>query len=123
VARRDEHVRSAGYLDVATHPEIAFRGEGVEMDSDVTVVTGQLTVLGVCRPVDVTVESVAVEGRRLTVVGSAVVDRCALGVTTAKGTPPDRAPGHQGDALTCRDTGWGVTECRRRTAWVCAASR
>ncbi|MFI9776955.1 YceI family protein [Streptomyces sp. NPDC051956] len=84
-ARRDDHVRSADYLDVDTHPEFAFRGEGVEVGTDVTVLTGQLTVLGVSRPVDVTVESVAVEGRRLTVVGSAVVDRYAFGVTTAKG--------------------------------------
>ncbi|MFE5023898.1 YceI family protein [Streptomyces sp. NPDC056656] len=41
--RRDEHVRSAGYLDVATHPEFAFRGDGVEVGTDVTVLTGQLT--------------------------------------------------------------------------------
>ncbi|MEV6697314.1 YceI family protein [Streptomyces sp. NPDC051453] len=85
VARRDEHVRSADYLDVATHPEFAFRGDGVEVGSDGTVLTGELTVLGVSRPVDVTVESVTVEGRRLTVVASTVVDRYAFGVTTAKG--------------------------------------
>lgn len=44
-----------------------------------------MTVLGVSRPVDVTVERVTVEGRRLTVVASTVVDRYAFGVTTAKG--------------------------------------
>lgn len=37
------------------------------------------------KPVDVTVERVTVEGRRLTVVASTVVDRYAFGVTTAKG--------------------------------------
>ncbi|MFD3474635.1 YceI family protein [Streptomyces sp. NPDC058695] len=85
VARRDEHIRSADYLDAATHPDIAYRADGVEVGSNGLVLAGQLTVMGVTRPVDVTVESVAVEGRRLTVVGSAVVDRYAFGVTTAKG--------------------------------------
>ncbi|MFG2518333.1 YceI family protein [Streptomyces sp. NPDC048527] len=85
VARRDEHVRSADYLDVATHPEIVFRAEGVEVGSNGPVLAGELTVLGVSRRVDVTVESVTVEGRRLSVVGSAVVDRYAFGMTTAKG--------------------------------------
>ncbi|MGW6399803.1 YceI family protein [Streptomyces sp. NPDC055134] len=85
LARRDEHVRSADYLDVATHPEFAFRGDGVEVGSNGAVLTGELTVLGLTRQVDVHVESVTVEGRRLTVVGSAVVDRYAFGVTTAKG--------------------------------------
>ncbi|MEK0101224.1 YceI family protein [Streptomyces sp. A475] len=85
VARRDAHVRSADYLDVAAHPEFAFRGDGVEVGADGALLAGELTVLGVSRPVAVTVESVTVEGRRLTVVASAVVDRYAFGVTAAKG--------------------------------------
>ncbi|MFF2503734.1 YceI family protein [Streptomyces sp. NPDC058067] len=85
VRRRDEHVRSGDFLDVATHPEIAFVGEGVEVGPGGTVLKGELTVRGVTGPVDVTVDSVAVDGPRLTVLGRAVVDRYAFGVTAAKG--------------------------------------
>lgn len=85
-AKRDAHVRSADYLDAAAHPALVFRGTGVRRDAlGTAVLTGELTVRGRSAPVDVTVESVREEGRRLTARGTARVDRYAFGITTAKG--------------------------------------
>lgn len=84
--RRDRHVTSADYLDAARHPEIAYRGRRVARSAAGTaVLEGELTVRGVTRPVAVTVGPVVLNGRRLTVEGTATVDRYAFGVTTAKG--------------------------------------
>lgn len=86
LGRRDRHVMSADYLDAARHPEIGFRGREVTRSTTGTpVLRGELTVRGVTRPVDVTVGAVLLNGRRLTVEGTATVDRYAFGVTTAKG--------------------------------------
>jgi polyisoprenoid-binding protein YceI len=58
--RRDAHLRSADFFDVATHPTIAFRSTRVESSSgfgrDRWTVTGDLTIHGVTRPVELTVE-------------------------------------------------------------------
>jgi polyisoprenoid-binding protein YceI len=47
---RDAHLRSADFLDVENHPQIAFRSEQVEIvgEHDYTV-TGALTIRGVAR--------------------------------------------------------------------------
>lgn len=84
--RRDRHVTSADYLDAGSHPEIAFRSRRVARSAtDTAVLQGELTVRGVTRPVAVTVGTLVLDGRRLTVEGTATVDRYAFGVTTAKG--------------------------------------
>lgn len=50
--KRDEHLRSADFLDVANHPNITFRstavraGKGGRLD-----VTGDLTIRGISKPV------------------------------------------------------------------------
>ena len=50
--RRDKHVRSADFLNVDDHPEITFVGTDATPASNTTgTVTGDLTVLGVTRPV------------------------------------------------------------------------
>ncbi|MEV0277906.1 YceI family protein [Streptomyces sp. NPDC050610] len=85
VRRRDEHVRSADYLDAAAHPEIRFRGRGAERGAGKTTVHGELTVRGVTQPMALTLTTVAADGTRLTVGATAVVDRYAFGVTNAKG--------------------------------------
>jgi polyisoprenoid-binding protein YceI len=57
--RRDEHLRSADFLDVANHPTVTFRSTRVEAPSgpagDLRV-TGDLTIRGVTHPVTLTVE-------------------------------------------------------------------
>ncbi|HEY2730147.1 MAG TPA: YceI family protein [Polyangia bacterium] len=59
-AKRDEHLRSADFLDVANHPSVTFRSTRVEAPSgprgDLRV-TGDLTIRGVSRPVTLEVEA------------------------------------------------------------------
>jgi polyisoprenoid-binding protein YceI len=58
--KRDEHLRSADFLDVANHPTVTFRSTRVEAPSgpggDLRV-TGDLTIRDVTRPVTLEVEA------------------------------------------------------------------
>jgi polyisoprenoid-binding protein YceI len=58
--KRDEHLRSADFLDVANHPTVTFKSTRVEAPSgprgDLRV-TGDLTIRGVTRPVTLDVEA------------------------------------------------------------------
>jgi polyisoprenoid-binding protein YceI len=84
-ARRDEHVRSADYLDADRFPDITFRCGGVQRSGEGAALPGELTVRGVTQPVLLTVDAVAQDGERLTARGTATIDRYAFGITTAKG--------------------------------------
>jgi polyisoprenoid-binding protein YceI len=54
---RNEHVRSADFLDVASHPTIEFRSTKVrEFDGETFVLDGGLTIRGVTRPVRLNAE-------------------------------------------------------------------
>jgi polyisoprenoid-binding protein YceI len=58
--KRDEHLRSADFLDVANHPAVTFKSTRVERaGGDELRVTGDLTIRGTTRPVTLTVESLA----------------------------------------------------------------
>lgn len=60
---RDEHVRSADFLDAEAHPDITFTSTGTTALSETSgTVTGDLTIRGVTQPVelDVTLNQVAV---------------------------------------------------------------
>jgi polyisoprenoid-binding protein YceI len=62
VEQRDEHLRSADFLDVEHHPKITFASTKVERTGEDTLeVTGDLTIRGLTRPVtlDVTFEGVS----------------------------------------------------------------
>ncbi|KAB2968164.1 MAG: YceI family protein [Thermoanaerobaculia bacterium] len=55
--KRDEHLRSADFFDVAHHPVISFRSQKVEKVSDSLYrVTGPLTMRGVTKVVTLDVE-------------------------------------------------------------------
>jgi polyisoprenoid-binding protein YceI len=58
--KRDEHLRSADFLDVANHPSVTFRATRVEaprgLAGDLRV-SGELTIRGVTRPVTLEVEA------------------------------------------------------------------
>jgi len=57
VQQRDDHLRSADFLDVANHPKISFKSTGVRQTGvNDFVVTGDLTIRGVTRsvPLEVT---------------------------------------------------------------------
>ncbi|CND72446.1 YceI protein [Mycobacterium tuberculosis] len=56
IAKRDEHVRSAEYLDVAKYPTMTYRSTGVRRDGDDFVLDGDLTLRGLTRPVPLKLE-------------------------------------------------------------------
>ena len=49
--KRDDHLRSADFFDVATYPELIFTSTKVETTKDGLKVTGDLTLHGVTKPV------------------------------------------------------------------------
>ena len=54
---RDAHLRSADFLDVEKFPTMEYRSTGIkDHDGDEFVLTGELTIRGVTRPVDLEVE-------------------------------------------------------------------
>jgi polyisoprenoid-binding protein YceI len=56
VKERDDHLRSADFLDVDNHPGIAFAGNQVELKGEHDyAVTGNLTIRGVTREVTLNV--------------------------------------------------------------------
>jgi polyisoprenoid-binding protein YceI len=58
VADRDAHLKSADFFDVATFPEITFKGSRVQkLGGDNYLLAGELTMHGVTRPVSLEVES------------------------------------------------------------------
>jgi polyisoprenoid-binding protein YceI len=55
--KRDEHLRSADFLDVASFPAITFKSTQIEREGEDTYrVLGDLTIHGVTRPVALEVE-------------------------------------------------------------------
>jgi polyisoprenoid-binding protein YceI len=54
---RDEHLRTADFFNVAEFPRLTFKGAAVRFNGDAPVqIDGQLTILGVTRPVSLKVE-------------------------------------------------------------------
>src|SRR5580658_630548 len=52
--RRDRHLRSADFFEVASHPDITFAADGVRLSGQEVVVTGSLTVRDRTRPLSFT---------------------------------------------------------------------
>ena len=53
---RDNHLRSADFFDVQTHPKITFQSNRIEKKGDGLVVHGDLTIRGVTKPIALDVE-------------------------------------------------------------------
>ncbi|MDF0528598.1 YceI family protein [Tsukamurella sp. 8F] len=51
-ARRDEHLRSGDFLDTHDHPKATFESTGMTASGDGYVLTGDLTLRGVTKQVD-----------------------------------------------------------------------
>lgn len=55
--KRDDHLRSADFFDADNHPELSFRTRAGKRDADGTYrLAGDLTIRGVTRPIELTVE-------------------------------------------------------------------
>ncbi len=75
---RNEHVRSADFLDVVNHPTIEFRSTGVrEFDGETFLLDGELTIRGVTKPVTLNAEFL---GAAVDAYGS---DRVGFAATTS----------------------------------------
>ncbi|EFV12315.1 YceI family protein [Segniliparus rugosus] len=53
---RDTHVKSADFFDVATYPTASFRSTGVQKDGDDYIVSGDFTLHGVTKPIELRLE-------------------------------------------------------------------
>ncbi|MEQ4205631.1 YceI family protein [Actinopolymorpha sp. B9G3] len=85
--QRDDHVRSGDFLDIDNHPVMTFVSTGIRPDGDGFVLTGDLTVKGVTRSVDLTAEFLGVEedaygNTRAGFDATTTIDRKAFGVDT-----------------------------------------
>src|SRR5436190_1801654 len=56
VADRDAHLRSADFFDVESYPEITFASTDVSRDGDDWVITGDLTIKDVTKPITIDFE-------------------------------------------------------------------
>lgn len=75
--QRDNHVRSADFLDVATHPTFEFTSTDVrDVDGDTFVLVGDLTLHGVTHSVELAAEFLGV------VADPSGVDRTGFSATT-----------------------------------------
>ncbi|MGH3490235.1 MAG: YceI family protein [Actinopolymorphaceae bacterium] len=85
--QRDDHVRSGDFLDIANHPTMTFVSTGIKPDGDGFVLTGDLTIKGTTRSVDLAAEFVGVDedpygNTRAGFEASTTIDRKAFGVDT-----------------------------------------
>ena len=47
---RDEHLMSPDFLNVNKYPEMIFKVDNIEIKKDKTMINGQLTLLGITKP-------------------------------------------------------------------------
>lgn len=83
---RDQHLRSADFLDAATYPEITFVSTAVRPRGEQYQLDGDLTLHGITRPVtlDVTFEGIAANmqgGRRAAFSATTKISRQDWGLT------------------------------------------
>ncbi|MEP7064893.1 MAG: YceI family protein [Gemmatimonadota bacterium] len=84
--QRDDHLRSADFLDVANHTDITFKSTRITGDQSGFTVTGNLTIRGVTREVtlDVTNEGAGKDpwgGDRIAFSATTKLDRREFGLT------------------------------------------
>lgn len=54
--QRDNHIRSADFLEVEKYPAMTYRSTGIRQDGDDYILDGELTIKGVTRPVPLKLE-------------------------------------------------------------------
>lgn len=84
-AKRNDHVRSADFLDVDNHPELTFGTDQVEPSGDGHHADGSVTVKGQRFPVSVAISDVEFDESRGSFVASATIDRHAIGIDKMPG--------------------------------------
>jgi polyisoprenoid-binding protein YceI len=79
--KRDEHLRSADFLDVANSPDITFTAEQATPSGDGVTVGGTLTVRGRTRPVSLAARVSGYDGTQVVLDGEIQVNRADFGLT------------------------------------------
>lgn len=80
IAKRDAHLRSADFFDIANHPQVRFVSESVDLNGEAVTARGTLHAAG--RDVPVEVDATLREaGDELEVEATAHVDHRKLGMT------------------------------------------
>jgi len=82
VSRRDDHLRSKDFFDVATYPQITLVSKKITKTGDQTyAVAGDLTLRGVTKQLDVEVTKVFYENNRGRFRASFRINRKAFGIS------------------------------------------
>jgi polyisoprenoid-binding protein YceI len=82
IQRRDDHLRSKDFFDVATYPQITLVSKKITKTGDRTyAVTGDLTLRGVTKQLDVEITQVFYENNRGRFRASFRINRKAFGIT------------------------------------------
>ena len=85
-SQRDEHIRSADFFEVETHPTMTFRSTGVRQAADGYLVDGDLTLKGITKGVTLELELNGFNpdpwgGERLAFTATGKVNREEFGLT------------------------------------------
>lgn len=82
--KRDQHLRTADFFDVATYPTFVYAATGARVEAGGAItITGNLTAHGVTESLDVR-GSVATAGDTVTITGEADLDRSRWGIDWTK---------------------------------------
>ena len=84
--QRDDHIRSADFFEVESHPHMTYRSTGLSTDGDDFILDGELTLKGVTRPVPLKLEITgfgpdAMGGTRAGFSASGEINRSDFGVS------------------------------------------
>jgi polyisoprenoid-binding protein YceI len=79
--KRDDHLRSADFFDVANTPDITFTAEQVTPSGENVTVTGTLTVAGRTRPASFTARVSVPDAAHVDLDGELQVNRADFGLT------------------------------------------
>ncbi|MBU0517955.1 YceI family protein [bacterium] len=87
--KRDDHLRSADFFDVATYPEMTFKSKQVAKTADGLIITGDLTLHGITKEVVLNVEEIVgpVPGMMGAAIGATAttkIDRRDFGLVWSK---------------------------------------
>ncbi len=81
IARRDEHLKTADFLDVATYPTITFKSARVQRTGDKTFnLTGKLTLHGVTREITMPVTVDRLQDDHSKFRGDVTLSRSSFGI-------------------------------------------
>src|SRR5580698_1160400 len=78
---RDNHIRSADFFEVESHPTMTFQSTGVRRDGDNFLLDGNLTIHGNTRPVTLKLEVNGYGGTRAGFSASGEINRNDFGIS------------------------------------------